>query len=156
MLYEEVCDNIDYPKFLKQFHMENSFYSWFVVTEIHIWMLMVRSMAIPKHGVIVRNNMVEAMWKDVELRTKELGSGNRRLVRKQITEIADQFEYALIAYDEGITSDDKQLASAIWKQFFSSNCDDYVQLELMVKYVRANVRTFRTNREASGIGRISF
>lgn len=123
--------------------MANSFYSWFVVTEIHVWMLMVRAMAEPEHGVIVRNNIVEAMWRDVEQRSKQLGDGNRRLVRNQITELADQFEYALIAYDEGLTSDDKQLASAIWKQYFSSECDDYVELESMVKYVRANVSTFQ-------------
>lgn len=100
---------------------------------------MVRAMAEGDSGRIVRNSMVEAMWKDVELRTKKLGDIRRRVVQKQINELADQFEYTLIAYDEGITSDDKQLASAIWKQFLNSNCDDYVQVELLVKYVRENV-----------------
>lgn len=96
-------------------------------------------MADEENGRFVRNNIVEAMWKDVEQRTKKLGQSNRRLMREQISDLADQFEYTLIAYDEGLSSDDKQLASAIWKQFFDANCDDYVQVELMVKYVRSNV-----------------
>lgn len=139
LLYEEVCDRIDYPKFLKHFHKENTFYSWFLVTEIHVWMLMVRAMRDTEHGKFIRNHIVEAMWKDVELRSKILGECNRRRVREQINELAGQFEYTLIAYDEGLTSNDRQLASAIWKQFFDGNCDDYVQIELMVKYIRANV-----------------
>lgn len=100
---------------------------------------MVRAMASEKNGQFIRNNIVEAMWSDIQLRTKKLGQSNRGLVRKQINELADQFEYTLIAYDEGLSANDKQLASALWKQFFNSNCDDYEKIELLVKYVRANV-----------------
>lgn len=139
LLYEEVVDQIDYPKFFQQFNMENSFYSWFLVTEIHVWMLMVRAMAEKTVFKQLRNSIVEAMWRDVELRTKKLGHSKRSVLRKQINDLADQFEYTLIAYDEGILSDDKQMASAIWAQFFDQKCDDFTQIELMLKYVRENV-----------------
>lgn len=119
--------------------MENSFNSWFLINSLHVWMLMVRAMGERENGVFIRNKIVEAMWKDVDLRTKHLGETNRRLMKKQIQELSEQFQYSLFAYDEGITSDDKQLASTIWVQFFNKSCDDYVQVELLVKYVRANV-----------------
>lgn len=96
-----------------------------------------------EHGLLVRNQIVQSMWDDVGFRAKKLGPGNRKSIKKQISQLADHFEYSLFAYDEGITSDDKQLASTIWTQFFNKNCDDYVQVELMVKYIRANVSVWR-------------
>lgn len=33
-------------------------------------------------------------------------------------------------------SDDRVLASALWRRFFEMNCDDYGQIERLVKYVR--------------------
>lgn len=112
---------------------------------------MVRAMGERENGVFIRNKIVEAMWKDVVLRTKHLGHTNRRLMNKQIWELSKQFEFSLFAYDEGITSDDKQLASTIWTHFFNRNCDDYVQVELMVKYIRANVSIWSASL-AGGMG----
>lgn len=132
---------------MKQFHMENTFASWFKVSNLHVWMLMVRSMGERENGLLIRNQIVEAMWKDVVLRAKKLGPYSTRVLQKQIWELQDVFEYSVFAYDEGITSDDKQLASTIWTQFFNQNCDDYVQIELMVKYVRANVSIWRQPNE---------
>lgn len=144
LLYEEVADKIEYSKFVTQFSKANTFYSWFLVTEIHVWMLMVRAMGDDgPSGRILRNAIVEAMWKDVELRAKKLGHTNSKKLRAEVCELGHQFEYALIAYDEGLLSDDKQLASAVWNQFFDTKCDDYVQIELMVKYIRENVSKLR-------------
>lgn len=53
--------------------MADTFFSWFLITELHIWMLMVRFMAEGKYGKIARNALVEALWDDVEVRSKKLG-----------------------------------------------------------------------------------
>lgn len=53
--------------------MPDTFFSWFLITELHVWMLMVRFMAEGKYGKIARNILVEAMWDDIEIRTKKLG-----------------------------------------------------------------------------------
>lgn len=45
----------------------------------------------------------------------------------------------MIAYDEGIMSDDKVLASSLWRRFFERNSEDYVAIEELVKYVRRQV-----------------
>lgn len=45
----------------------------------------------------------------------------------------------MIAYDEGIMSDDKVLASSLWRRFFERNSEDYVAIEELVKYVRTQI-----------------
>jgi len=61
---------------------------------------------------------------------------NPSRTRQQIETLSEQFQAALIAYDEGIMSDDRVLACALWRRFFEMNCDDYAQIERLVKYVR--------------------
>lgn len=56
-----------------KFNLPDTFYSWFVITELHIWMLAVRAMAEGTDGRHVRNAMVEALWIDVAKRVKKLG-----------------------------------------------------------------------------------
>lgn len=52
--------------------------------------------------------------------------------------MSEGFQAALVNYDEGILSDDKVLAGALWRRFFDRNCTAR-QLEVMVKYVRQSV-----------------
>lgn len=119
--------------------MANTFNTWFLITEIHVWMLMVRAMAERDRGQLIRNSIVESLWADALTRSKTMAPDDSRLVKKQIEELSGQFQYAIVSYDEGLTKDDRQLASALWKRFFNSNCDDYEHIELMVKYIRLNV-----------------
>lgn len=53
--------------------------------------------------------------------------------------LSEQFQAALIAYDEGVMSSDQVLAAALWRRFFEMNCSDYNQIERMVKYVRQQI-----------------
>lgn len=53
--------------------MPDTFQSWFLVTQLHVWILMVRLMGEGDDGRFMRNAVVEAMWQDVEYRSKQLG-----------------------------------------------------------------------------------
>jgi hypothetical protein len=53
--------------------MPDTFHSWFVVTALHVHLLMARLMVEGEEGRIVRNAVVEAMWSDVEFKSKLLG-----------------------------------------------------------------------------------
>lgn len=130
---------MNHTEFTTKFNMANTFNTWFLITEIHVWMLMVRAMAERDRGQLIRNNIVESLWADALTRSKTMAPDDSRLVKKQIEELSGQFQYAIVSYDEGLTKDDRQLASALWKRFFNSNCDDYEHIELMVKYIRLNV-----------------
>jgi hypothetical protein len=59
--------------------MDDTFHSWFVVRGLHVWMLMARLMNEGDKGRIVRNAVVEAMWDDVDAKSKQLGVRNLRL-----------------------------------------------------------------------------
>lgn len=40
---------------------------------------------------------------------------------------------------QGVLSDDRVLAAALWRNLFNRECEDPRQLELMVEYVRKQV-----------------
>ena len=59
--------------------MEDSFHSWFIIRGVHVWMLMVRLMNEGEKGRLVRNALVEAMWQDVDFKSKQLGVGKKNI-----------------------------------------------------------------------------
>uniref|UniRef100_A0A182QA72 Ubiquinol-cytochrome c chaperone domain-containing protein n=1 Tax=Anopheles farauti TaxID=69004 RepID=A0A182QA72_9DIPT len=143
LLYESVVDHINYTEFFQHFDMPDTFNTWFLITELHVWMLLVRSMAEGAEkgaaGRFMRNCIVETMWNDVTTRAKQLTMDNPSVVRPQIQQLSEQFQAALISYDEGISYDDKALAAALWRRFLSGRCEDYEKLELLVGYVRKQI-----------------
>lgn len=139
LLYGHSIDQLNHMEFVNKFQMPNTFNTWFLITELHVWMLLVRSMGERQDGQIIRNNILETLWQDVTVRADKLAPDDARTVKKQIQVLTGQLQYAIILYDEGLTKDDKQLASALWTRFFDSNCDNYEHIELMVKYIRYNV-----------------
>lgn len=120
--------------------MPDTFNSWFLVTELHCHLLLVRVMnegsESKEDGRFLRNAIVETMWNDVQNKAKKICTDNPSLARRQVAVLSEQFQAALIAYDEAIMSDDKVLASILWRRFFEMNCDDYTKLEKLVHYVR--------------------
>lgn len=58
------------------FNMADTFFSWFLVTELHLWMIMVRYMAEGNAGKLVRNNAVATLWEDTTARVQNLGVSN--------------------------------------------------------------------------------
>lgn len=139
-LYENAVDTSNYNEFYEEFKLPDTFNSWFIVTELHVWLMMIRCMAEGDKGKIVRNNMVKALWEDCSQRGKKLHTKedpvNERIVKKQIIEISAQFNAVIVSYDEGITGDDKVLASAVWRRFFKSEGNDPEKVEKLVHYIR--------------------
>lgn len=88
LLYESVADKINYVAFFRDFNLPNTFNSWFLVTELHVWLLMMRSMAegseTGEDGRFLRNCIVEAMWGDVNTRAKKLGVSSKTPLRSLI------------------------------------------------------------------------
>lgn len=139
-LYENLVDALDYEQFNKEFKLPDTFNSWFIVTELHVWLLMVRCMAEGADGKLTRNHIVKALWNDSEERGKLLDTNESRVnpknVKKQMKELVGQFNACIIAYDEGLTGDDRILADAIWRRFFHSEGNDPEKVEKLVHYVR--------------------
>lgn len=144
MLYEEIADKIDYFEFFNEFNLPDTFFSWFTVTELHIWMLSLRAVAEGDDGRILRNAIIEALWTDVAQRIKKLGAGSPSRLREHVVELSEQMQAAFIAYDEGIQSDDIVLAGAIWRRFYKMEHVDPHNLDKLVKYIRKQVTILDT------------
>lgn len=64
---------------------------------------------------------------------------NPSILRGQLSELSEQFQAAIISYDEGLLTNDKVLAAAVWRIFFEKSCDSPEQIECIVKYIRKQV-----------------
>lgn len=131
-----VDKSINYAAFYKDLKLADTMFSWFLITELHIWMIMVRYMAIQPDGIHYRDALCNAMWADVVQRIDKLGTIKRKIKNKQMSELGGQFNATLIAYDEGILTDDKQLADALWRRILHGEGNDPLVLEKLVIFVR--------------------
>lgn len=136
MLYLNLTD-LEYLDFVTRFNMPDEFLSWFLVSELHAWMLMVRTRSETIQPDGLSDGVNRMFWDDTKKRMKPLHL-NQSKIQESLVEYGGAYTYAIIAYDEGLT-DDKKLASALWLRFFRKECEDYTQLELLLKYVRFNV-----------------
>jgi len=137
-LMNSCTGEVDVITFIEEFDLADTYYSWFIVSELHLWMLSVRLMSEGcKDCQEVRNWMVKIFWDDCDARAKEVGEKNTTERSEAIAEISEQFNAALLIYDEGMLGDDKALANAIWRRFFLCRADpDAEKLEMLVSYVR--------------------
>lgn len=84
-LYESVPEKVAYQEWFEKLDLPDTFASWFIVTELHVWLILVRYMAedvtsitndkkkyVKGDGHFVRNCVIEALWADVAMRIKLL------------------------------------------------------------------------------------
>ncbi|KAH9635676.1 hypothetical protein HF086_003400 [Spodoptera exigua] len=83
-LYECIPENVSYAEWFESLELPDTFASWFIITELHVWMLMVRYMA-----------------EDILL-----PGANPAIARKQVSELSEQFQASLIAELDKIPSED--------------------------------------------------
>ncbi|XP_058805523.1 ubiquinol-cytochrome-c reductase complex assembly factor 1 [Phymastichus coffea] len=148
LLYENIADEINYNEFFQKFEMEDTFLSWFLITEVHIWMMALRIMQEEEHGLVLRNHLIEAMWNDVKIRSKKLGIINTKVMNQQLELLSQQFNASLVGYDDAIFSNDTLLANHIWTRFFNKKTTNPVQLEQLVKYIRKQVNLLSKTKTA--------
>ncbi|XP_075033045.1 ubiquinol-cytochrome c reductase complex assembly factor 1 [Mixophyes fleayi] len=138
-MYTCCVERIDYDELFEKCCLPDTLNSWFLVTQLHVWMCMVRMKQEGRAGKYMCRFIVYSMWEDAEQRGKVMGidSGSMKNTMKALTEI---FYASIFGYDEGIISDDRVLAAALWRNIFNMRCDDPRQLELMVEYVRKQMQ----------------
>jgi len=146
---------VDFPAWFRTFDMPDTFFSWWLITELHAWMLCTRvQVGSTQDGEVLRNFIVEGLWQDLETRTKQIPgfTGSKR--KNQVWDLAEEFQTALVVYDVGALGDDMSLANAVWKRFFLADDDaDPQKIELLVKYIRkslAHLDTITTHDLCSG------
>lgn len=116
-----------------------SFQSWFHVTALYFWLLMVRFRALPvSSGKQYTQALVNLFFDDIEMRLREdYKMKNPRIISTTLKDLHQQFRGATAAYDEGLYRSDAVLSAAIWRNVFAgSQGVNVVYLASSTKYVR--------------------
>jgi len=147
-LYLCLEHQVEYDKFFEIFKLDDVFYSYCLITYLHVWMICVRLADEGTTGKFVRNQLVEAMWKDIQERVR-LFKMNTNVKKKSIDDLSNIFNACLFGFDEGLLGDDIALASSIWRHMFDmGEIKDFVVLVKMCEYVRKNVSHMDTINQA--------
>ena len=76
--------------FIEFFDLPDTYFSWFIVTELHIWMISNRVMSIGNDGgEVIRDAMISALWHDCDSRLKnlaEMSSKDRKFVLNDLSQ----------------------------------------------------------------------
>ncbi|XP_056678114.1 ubiquinol-cytochrome-c reductase complex assembly factor 1 [Monodelphis domestica] len=138
-MYTSCVEKTDFEEFFLRCQMPDTFNSWFLITLLHVWMCLVRMKQEGRSGNYMCRIIVHFMWEDVEQRGRVMGV-NSYVLKKNMLLMTNSFYAGILGYDEGILSDDRGLAAALWRTFFNQKCDDPRQLELLVEYVRKQMQ----------------
>ena len=140
--------------------LPRSFSQWFQITALHYWILSVRMRAMPfKYGRNYQQKLVDRIFRDMELRMAgELGISSNRIIDGYLRDYHTQLLGCVVAYDEGLVTDDITLAAAIWRNIFNGDPNaDLRHVEALVGYVRQQLYVLNkmSDREF-GFGAFSF
>ncbi|XP_033096545.1 ubiquinol-cytochrome-c reductase complex assembly factor 1-like [Anneissia japonica] len=142
-MYSSCVDGVDFLKFFRACRMSDTLFSWFLVTQLHVWMCMLRLRHEGREGKYMTHYLILSMWTDVTERARVMDIPSSK-IREATSKMVEQFHGVLLAYDEGILSDDHVLAGALWRNLFLQRCDDPEVLADMVEYVRIQVQYLET------------
>ena len=70
LLLTDCTQGVKLLDFLRVLDLPDTYYSWFLVSELHVWMMGTRMRSAPdqEQGITMRNGMVETLWTDAEAR----------------------------------------------------------------------------------------
>uniref|UniRef100_UPI00358FFB08 ubiquinol-cytochrome-c reductase complex assembly factor 1-like n=1 Tax=Myxine glutinosa TaxID=7769 RepID=UPI00358FFB08 len=138
-MYTCCVEKVDFEDFVKQCQLPDTLSTWFLVTQLHVWMCLVRLKQEGREGNYICKYIVYAMWDDLQQRGAMMKI-NETQIKRSMKAMTEVFYASLFGYDEGILSEDHVLLAALWRHLFSFNLSDPRHLELMVEYVRKQVQ----------------
>ncbi|KAF9584490.1 Protein cbp3, mitochondrial [Lunasporangiospora selenospora] len=119
--------------------LPDSFQTWFSITQLHVWLLMVRIRG-EQDGKKFQQQLVNHFFHDIEDRMRynhKISSG--RIISTYMKDFLAQFHGSVLAYDEGMCKDDPIMAAALWRNLFTSSGNP-VQIAILVDYVRKELQ----------------
>ena len=92
-MYECCADGLAYDKLYKAAGMPDTFQSWFLVNQLHVWMCLVRLKPLGKDGRFMYRQVVRIFWEDVEERMKVMGVSSNYHMFKICTFLIQNTKY---------------------------------------------------------------
>ncbi|OBZ84234.1 Ubiquinol-cytochrome-c reductase complex assembly factor 1 [Choanephora cucurbitarum] len=140
-LYKTCAEQMELNKdfYIKECNLPDNFQSWFSITQLHVWMLMVHLRA-EGHGKLYIQELVNRFFEDAEARIRDHGITQQKVINSYIKDLLAQFHGSVVAYDEGMCKDDPVLAAALWRNLFAISSNDATDLALVVQYIRRELQ----------------
>ncbi|KAK3825323.1 MAG: ubiquinol-cytochrome C chaperone-domain-containing protein [Benniella sp.] len=119
--------------------LPDNFQTWFSVTHLHVWLLMVRIRA-EKNGKVFQQQLVNHFFHDIEDRMRYNHKiSSQRIINTYMHDFLAQFHGGVLAYDEGMCKDDPIMAAALWRNLFTSSGSP-ARIATLVDYVRKELQ----------------
>ena len=105
------------PAHVAECALPGSFQTWFQLTNMHVFLLMSRFRALPREEArTYAQELINHFFIDTESRMRErFGVQTARLVKGYMRDLHVQHRGAMLAYDEGLATDDVRLSGAVWR-----------------------------------------
>lgn len=142
--YQACTDALDTESFFKNLQLPDTLFGFFLVVQLHVWMCQVRSMSEGPEGRRLRNEIIERMWQDIDTRLQKMEVWVFNQRKQILTDLLFHHQAAIFSYDEGLLTDDKTLANALWRTLFSKSVVQPEVLEMSVRYVRTQMDHLRS------------
>ena len=101
----------------KECALPASFQTWFQLTNLHVFLLLSRFRALPsKEAQTYAQELINHFFIDTESRMRErFGVQTSRLVKGYMKDLHQQHRGSVVAYEEGLATDDVRLSAAVWR-----------------------------------------
>ncbi|EJT98266.1 hypothetical protein DACRYDRAFT_24724 [Dacryopinax primogenitus] len=109
--------------FTNECRLPPTFQTWFLITNLYVWMLTTRLRALPSpHGKNFVQELVNHYFQDAEDRMRIILTPRcpERILRTHLIDCRSQWAGMTLALDLGLIGSDVQLAGALWRNVFDA------------------------------------
>ncbi|KAM3727266.1 Ubiquinol-cytochrome-c reductase complex assembly factor [Dirofilaria immitis] len=142
-LYFDCANRFPYLKLCTALCLPDYLSTWYKLTLMHTWMLLVRLQSVLEAAAFIRirNSIIEIMFDDIDKRLRIVSEEMHEMLyhKKDKRRMAGLYIQTFFEYDEGFLSEDTALAGALWRNLYMQRSVDPVYLNRAVHYVRGTM-----------------
>eukprot|EP01135_Chromosphaera_perkinsii_P006647 Nk52_evm49s554 gene=Nk52_evmTU49s554 len=139
-IYERCYSHVINDSFAKKLDLPDTFQSWFSSTLLHVYLCMIRLKMGDDNCRQICKELTVVFWEDCEQRMRLAGVKNNLTVSSSLKELWDMFNGAVVAYDEGLLTEDWVLASALWRNITFLRGKPH-EVAALTEYVRREIQS---------------
>ncbi|CAG9533668.1 unnamed protein product [Cercopithifilaria johnstoni] len=142
-LYFDCANRFPYLKLCTALCLPDYLSTWYKLTLMHTWMLLVRLQSVLEAAAFtrIRNSVIEIMFGDIDNRLRVVSEELDEMLyhKKDKRRMAGLYLQTFFEYDEGFLSDDTALAGALWRNLYMQRSIDPIHLNRAAYYVRGTM-----------------
>ncbi|GMT04614.1 hypothetical protein PENTCL1PPCAC_26788 [Pristionchus entomophagus] len=142
-LYYNCADNYDYDRLCETFGLPDYFSTWYKLTLMHTWMLLLRLHTSLDADAYLRlqRGVLSSLWLDVDKRLEIIGDEHNKVLNsaKDMKRMHGLHLQTIFEYDEGFLADDTRLAGALWRNLYMEREVDPARVVNAIKYIRSTM-----------------